>query len=71
MLTLAGRLVRLEPLGPEHADALVAAATEDRSNYGFTWVPGTRDEAVAYVEAAAGRASGGHLDPVRDGAARR
>ena len=59
VLTLAGRMVRLEPLGPDHADALAAAATEDRSSYGFTWVPGTRDEAVAYIEtAAAERAAG-------------
>ena len=49
---LAGRYVRLEPLALDHAAGLVAAATEDRSSYGFTWVPATYDEAVAYIDTA-------------------
>jgi RimJ/RimL family protein N-acetyltransferase len=37
--TLAGKLVRLEPLGRRHADDLVAAAAEDRSAFGLAEVP--------------------------------
>jgi RimJ/RimL family protein N-acetyltransferase len=38
-LVLVGRHVRLEPLRPEHAPPLLAAANEARSTYGFTLVP--------------------------------
>jgi RimJ/RimL family protein N-acetyltransferase len=48
--TLAGRHVRLEPLTIEHVDALVEAASEDRTAYGYTVVLGTRDDAVLFVE---------------------
>jgi RimJ/RimL family protein N-acetyltransferase len=48
--TLTGRLVRLEPLRPEHAADLAAAGAEDRAAYGFTTVPLGADAAVAYVE---------------------
>ena len=37
--TLRGRWVRLEPLGWHHAEDLAAAAEEDRSTFGHTWVP--------------------------------
>lgn len=37
--TLEGRLVRLETLSRSHAADLAIAAEEDRSSYGFTWVP--------------------------------
>jgi RimJ/RimL family protein N-acetyltransferase len=37
--TLTGKLVRLEPLGHQHADDLVAAAAEDRSAFGLAEVP--------------------------------
>jgi len=37
--TLHGSLVRLEPLSVRHASDLAVAAEEDRSAYGFTWVP--------------------------------
>jgi RimJ/RimL family protein N-acetyltransferase len=46
---LDGDHVRLEPLGIEHVDDLVAAASGDRSSYGFTEVPATRTEFVDYV----------------------
>ena len=36
---LHGTLVRLEPLSNHHAADLAVAAEEDRSAYGFTWVP--------------------------------
>jgi len=50
--TLSGRLMRLEPMGEEHLDALLAAATEDRSSFGYTYVP--RDAAAVrrYLEVA-------------------
>jgi RimJ/RimL family protein N-acetyltransferase len=48
--TLAGPYVRLEPLAPEHIDALVAAANEDRSSYSYTNVLQSRDEAAQYVD---------------------
>ena len=50
--TLEGRLVRLEPLGAEHVDDLLAAATEDRSSYGYTHVPEDRNEMESYVAGA-------------------
>jgi RimJ/RimL family protein N-acetyltransferase len=46
---LKGTLVRLEPLLHEHVEGLVEAANEDRSAYGFTGVPATRDAMDDYV----------------------
>ena len=43
-VTLAGDVVTLRPLTIDDVDALVAAATEERSTYGFTPVP---DDATA------------------------
>jgi RimJ/RimL family protein N-acetyltransferase len=51
-MTLAGRHVRLEPLLPEHAEALLAAANEGRSTFALTWVPDTREGMDAYVATA-------------------
>jgi N-acetyltransferase len=51
-VTLRGDIVACEPMRPSHAEALAAAAGEDRSTYAFTWVPDGVDEAVAYVFAA-------------------
>ena len=48
--TLAGPFVRLEPLGPEHIEALVEAANEDRASFSFTRVPRTREDAAGYVD---------------------
>jgi N-acetyltransferase len=46
---LAGRLVRLEPLGLEHAAGLAAAAMGDRRSFGFTAVPDGPDETARYI----------------------
>lgn len=48
---LESRLVRLEPLGERHIDALVAAAA-DRSAYQWTFVPASQVEAARYVATA-------------------
>jgi N-acetyltransferase len=53
---LSGKHVRLEPLVPTHADALVAAAiaaaAEDPSLYQWSPVPQTRSDAVLYIKTA-------------------
>lgn len=48
-VTLTGRWVVLAPLGLEHVDGLVEAASGDRSSYGHTWVPDGREAMAAYV----------------------
>jgi len=48
---LAGQHVRLEPLGEHHIDGLMVAAA-DRSLYGWTVVPETREEMARYVATA-------------------
>jgi RimJ/RimL family protein N-acetyltransferase len=58
-LTLEGRFVRLSPLGLEHVDALLAAASEDRSTYGLTWVPSDRPTTIAYVAKAVAASEAG------------
>ncbi|WP_067817045.1 GNAT family N-acetyltransferase [Nocardia inohanensis] len=61
-VTLAGRLVRLEPLAPQHASGLSEAAAGSRDDYAFTPVPHGVDEALEYVSAAlSGHASGTSL----------
>lgn len=49
---LVGHVVRLEPLRPDHVDALVAAASESRDTYRWTFVPDGREAMAAYVAAA-------------------
>ena len=51
-VTLAGRQVRLEPLGLGHAPALVAAASGPRDTYGFTLVPADEGAMIRYIETA-------------------
>jgi RimJ/RimL family protein N-acetyltransferase len=46
---LAGDLVALEPLRPEHARPLAAAAAEGRDRYVFTDVPSDEADAVRYI----------------------
>lgn len=46
---LTGRLCRLEPLCPDHAEALLAAVAEDPSLYHWTWVPDSIAAAEAYI----------------------
>ena len=54
--TLVGEVVRLEPMTLDHVDALVAAASESRDTYGWTFVPDGREAMAAYVATAvAGR----------------
>lgn len=50
--TLAGEHVRLVPLSLEHLAALTAAASEDRANYQWTWVPDGEAAMAAYVKEA-------------------
>jgi N-acetyltransferase len=49
-VTLTGRFVQLEPLGHEHVDALVAAASVDRSTFDLTWVPDGPEAMTGYVD---------------------
>jgi RimJ/RimL family protein N-acetyltransferase len=44
--------VVLEPLALAHVDGLVAAASENRTTYAFTWVPDDDASALDYVETA-------------------
>jgi RimJ/RimL family protein N-acetyltransferase len=46
---LVGRHVELVPMASEFVDDLVAAASIERSTYGFTEVPATREEMTAHV----------------------
>jgi RimJ/RimL family protein N-acetyltransferase len=46
---LTGRRVSLEPLGRRHVPDLSAAASENRTSYGFTWVP-SAEEVPSYVD---------------------
>jgi N-acetyltransferase len=56
---LTGRLVRLEPLGPQHIEGLAAATKGDRATFGYTTVPDGMDATRAYVmEILAARAAG-------------
>ena len=51
-VTLQGRHVRLEPLGPGHLDGLQAIIEGPRDTFGLTPVPRSRSELEAYVAAA-------------------
>ena len=62
-LTLEGRYVRLIPMGPEHLDGLVAAATVDRSTFGYTPVPRDRSGMSAYVDTALTKRESGDQYP--------
>ena len=55
-IVLEGRFVRLEPLSEAHIDPLVAAASEDRSNYQWSTAPNGRAQTV--------RKGGGSADRV-------
>ncbi len=52
-ITLTGRLVRLEPMREEHLEPLLAAATEDRASFGYTYVPKDRAAVRRYLDVAA------------------
>ena len=62
-VTLEGRGVRLEPMGPEHADALAEAAADGELwNLFFTFVPAP-DEVTAYIDTALEGQAAGHMLP--------
>ena len=60
---LVGRAIRLEPLAPRHAEALVAAARIDRSLYRWSVVPQTPAEATRYIETALSWRDAGTAEP--------
>jgi N-acetyltransferase len=51
-VVLEGQHVRLEPLGLDHARALLAAASGPRETYGFTTVPVDEPAMLRYIDAA-------------------
>lgn len=51
-MILQGRYVRLEPLERRHAEALAAAARDDRPLYDWSPVPNGVTEAAAYIDKA-------------------
>jgi len=59
---IEGSLVRLEPLDYAHAADLARAAEEDRSSYGFTWVPAA-GEVEKYIAEQHARAEAGRMVP--------
>jgi N-acetyltransferase len=60
--TLEGTYVRLEPLAESHVPGLVEAASEDRANYQWTYVPDGPDDMAEHVrEALAKVAAGAHV----------
>src|SRR6185369_8808362 len=63
-LQLTGRSVRLEPLDPRHAPALLAAASESRATYGLTQVPADLAAMSRYIAAALHEAERGTQVPL-------
>jgi RimJ/RimL family protein N-acetyltransferase len=60
--TLEGTYVRLEPLAESHVPGLVEAASEDRANYQWAYVPDGPEEMAAHVrDALAKVAAGQHV----------
>src|SRR3954465_921191 len=58
-----GRFVRLTPMTLDDVDGLLAAASEDRTTYGFTSVPEGRHAMTEQVEALVGLRDRGHEGP--------
>lgn len=63
LITLEGRLVRLEPLAQEHVPALVQAATQSRETYRLTDVPSDESGMRRYVDRALSERAGGSAVP--------
>ena len=62
-VALEGHGVRLEPMGPEHADAVAEAAADGELwNLFFTFVPAP-DEVTSYIETALEGQAAGHMLP--------
>ena len=57
---LEGSIVRLEHLSPRHSADLASAAEEERSSYGFTWVPRAED-VDRYIAAQLERVDAGRM----------
>ena len=57
--TLEGTYVRLEPLAESHVPGLVAAASEDRGNYQWTYVPEGTEDTLAHVRDAQAHVANG------------
>ena len=51
-VTLSGKYVRLEPLGLNHLDGLVAASAADPSLYTWSFVPQGKEAVAQYIETA-------------------
>jgi RimJ/RimL family protein N-acetyltransferase len=62
-LRLTGTQVALEPLRPDHAGALAAAAAESREHYMFNPVPDGAEEAATYIERALRQRASGQRYP--------
>jgi RimJ/RimL family protein N-acetyltransferase len=62
-VTLAGDVVRLEPLTREHVLPLARAAATDRGSYGFTSVPDGVAATEAYVDELLEQAAAGEVVP--------
>jgi len=62
-VTLSGKHVRLEPLSTTHVAPLLAAATESRETYGYTWVPADEESMRSYVDSAVAEQAAGTAMP--------
>ncbi|MDX1455429.1 MAG: GNAT family protein [Gammaproteobacteria bacterium] len=62
-ITLTGEAVRLEPLRPEHADALVAAGRDGELFRSTVTLIPTRESIDAYIDVALGMAADGSGSP--------
>lgn len=62
-LTLRGSLVCLEPLTIDHVNDLIAASSEDRSTYTYTYVPNGQEDTKHYIEMALSDLSKGRALP--------
>jgi RimJ/RimL family protein N-acetyltransferase len=58
-IALEGQFVRLEQLSESHIDPLVAAASEDRSNYQWSTAPNGRAQTERYVASAVAKMTTG------------
>ena len=63
-LTLQGKYIRLESLGHQHIDGLVAAAAADPSLYRWSPVPQGKEEATTYIETALAWRDAGTAVPI-------
>lgn len=61
--TFCGRHVVLEPLGVEHLDDLVRAASGDRSSFRYTTVPDDGEAMGRYIEGLLDQRRDGHVLP--------